>query len=165
MVDPSPLFTCPNCGGHVLVVQHQWVRHDLVTSTLPCSCDLGQDAAERKVWDAKLIEERGPVLEDHTWDYESEEETTYDEDEVSCDVICQECYDQADESGWESEIDESESQYAYYHGHEYGVVCGGCGRSVKVGWEGASMTDSNAPGGPVWLADDTDPDAEVASMG
>jgi hypothetical protein len=107
-------FTCKECGGHSLIVTHQWTI-------------LAGANSER--W-----QEWGPLKDSHHWQYEFKErvgDTT--EDEVQTGDFSD--FEEDDSASEPEAYEIPEEMEDDREGDEFYVNCESCDREIEFGWE------------------------------
>lgn len=146
--DQAPLFRCTDCGAEELTVTRNFVRVSQFERYVPCDCGDNEVAVERRYRNESAYEQSGVLKDDHRVEFDSPEhvEDLGDEDE-GYEVFCPKCAEDADESAWQMDPHQIETEDT---DDEFYVRCSGCGREIEFGW---SHPDR---GGRIWPAECSD---------
>jgi hypothetical protein len=129
------LFTCPNCGGHYLMVVTSYRTATITQESMDCACS-GGVAATRRMRRVDEWKEHFELHGDHTWTDRIGEakqlESVTEQDEIE--VICSRCFETGAWSGVTDDITEDPVEVVGTRKHW--VRCMGCDREVRFVWSG-----------------------------
>lgn len=141
-------FKCNDCGSDELIVECYYDVLESCEDYLPCWCGEQDVAATLRYVNIHSYREQGVLGEWHRWEWEEGEEIdSVAREEEELEVICADCYEEAEKSNWEmGEVgrEDDESSYEFY------VRCAGCDREIEFGW---SHPDR---GGRIWPVETDD---------
>lgn len=127
-------FRCVCCGGRNFVLEHNFVRVEVRTETLDCTCDpVSPDGAGGRMvterWRCRTWQEIGS---DHEVDLSDtgDDEELEDEEEDILDEGCPACVADADDEAWRLEDSVAED----VDDEQFLVYCEDCDHDIEFGW-------------------------------
>jgi len=126
------MYKCIDCTSTELDVKHYYVLVTSILETQDCTCGATTDglSAERHMEISASVEERGPLDEDHHWFYEeSDEVEDLDQEQISEEIHCKNCFNAINTDSWDRKEDGSRQE-----SDEYFVLCSNCDREIEFGW-------------------------------
>ena len=146
-------FKCKDCGSIEIYVEHEYSITEELVDSLECTCDEKHDFAAqrtrhitRRYLDTMLLDD------DHrTGDVEESTEIDREEEEDSFEIECHNCFENAREQDWTTEVESSDiDEDIDEDSVEFYVRCDGCNREIEFGWSHPER------GGRIWPAECSD---------
>jgi hypothetical protein len=149
MSEEENLFTCKECGSHILRGEFEGSTVTTYTDKLECTCGEGENgvAATREHYVTRSYRAWGLLDDDHHYEEEDHEDLDTEDEDGDVEIHCHKCYENASETDWENIDEEPEEDE---ESGEWYVRCDGCDREIEFGW---SHPDR---GGRIWPSECTD---------
>jgi hypothetical protein len=129
-------FTCKTCGGHELLVEHEYTLKELYSHSMPCNCGKGKWdlSATYSDWTMTRVIRWGYLDDSHHWDFPPdnvEELDQWTDDEESLAVYCPDCHQHIrdDPDVWPAKITNTRED-----DERWAMRCAGCRREIPFGW-------------------------------